>query len=93
MRKKCPYLESFWSFFYQIRAEYGPEKLRKRILFTQWEPFIILKVDIILKNYSKRSLLVFYEQTTNKWWKNWILSQVIYDKAFFAKIAFSRAAV
>ena len=28
--------EFFWSVFYRIRTEYGPEKLRIRTLFTQW---------------------------------------------------------
>ena len=50
LRKKCPYLELFWSVLFRIWTEYGeiriivfsqnaekcgPEKLRIRTLFTQ----------------------------------------------------------
>ena len=48
LREKCPYSEFFWSAFSRIRTEYlsvfssnpgnyGPEKLRIRILVTQCE--------------------------------------------------------
>ena len=33
---KCPYSKFFWSVFFRIRTEYGPENLRIRTLFTQY---------------------------------------------------------
>ena len=35
LRDKCPYSEFFWSVFSRIRAQYEPQKLRIRTLFTQ----------------------------------------------------------
>ena len=34
LREKCPYSEFFWSVFSPNAGKYGPEKLRKRPLFT-----------------------------------------------------------
>ena len=34
--KNCSYSKFFWSVFSRIRTEYGPEKLRIRTHFSQW---------------------------------------------------------
>ena len=35
LRKRCQYLEFFWSIFSPNAGKYAPEKLRIRTLFTQ----------------------------------------------------------
>ena len=40
LREKCPYSELFWSLFFRIRTEYGPEQLRIRTLFIQCRKWI-----------------------------------------------------
>ena len=35
LSEKCTYSEFFWSLFSRNRTEYGPEKLRIRLLFTE----------------------------------------------------------
>ena len=37
LREKCPYLEFYWSVFSLNVGKYGPEKLRIRTLFMQWQ--------------------------------------------------------
>ena len=63
LRKKCPYLEFFWSIFSCIRTEidisylvvfssnvekYGPEEFQIQTLFTQWL-FLYLNNETLLK--------------------------------------------
>ena len=61
LRKKCPYLEFFWSVFSRIwtkfspnAGKYGPKKLRIRTLFTQYK---------VVKIYEMRErFLVFWNE-------------------------------
>ena len=47
LREKFPYLEFFWSVFTANTRKYGPEKLVIRILFTQCEFGMHVKMIIV----------------------------------------------
>ena len=52
--EKFPYLEFFWSAFFHIQTEYGPEKLNIQTLFTQW--YTIEETVLIKRTMNKTPL-------------------------------------
>ena len=58
LREKCPYSKLFWSVFSRIRIEYGPEYLRMRTLFTQWQTIKIF----VFRHFHAVTCYYFYLQ-------------------------------